>query len=197
MSGISSLSGLSTVASTIGRSADSSKLQQKLLEKIDSNSDGSIDKTELSSFMEYVDSKTGSTGSDVDAVFKSLDADSDGSVSSDEFAANSDSLIDQLRDQLRSAQMGSGARPPPPPGPPPDEAGQSDDLFAKIDTNSDGSIDETELSTFFSQQEQQTEKPAAGGSPLDAMLASLIQQYQTVSTSSAYPSTTSSLSEVA
>jgi hypothetical protein len=128
MSGISSLSGLSTVVQTLARPVDTSKLQQTLLEKIDSNGDQAIDKTELSSFLQYVKSKTGADSPDVDTVFNSLDVNGNGSVSLQELTAPSDTLIDQLKEQLRNAQIGSsqianGEPPPPPPGPPPEGAG--------------------------------------------------------------------------
>jgi EF-hand domain pair len=163
MSGISSLSGLSTVVQTLARPVDTSKLQQTLLEKIDSNGDQAIDKTELSSFLQYVRSKTGADGPDVDTVFDSLDANGNGSVSLQELTAPSDTLIDQLKAQLRDAQIGSSQvadsapPPPPPPGPPPESTGD------------------------------------ASSNPLDIALASLIQQYQAVSAGNTVASSVSGL----
>lgn len=51
----------SSYASTQTRAADTSKLQQQLFSKVDSNGDQSIDQTELTSYLDYVGEKTGSS----------------------------------------------------------------------------------------------------------------------------------------
>ena len=55
-------------------------------EKIDSNGDGSLDKTELSSFADKVSEMTGQSV-DVEQMISKLDADEDGLVSQEEFEA--------------------------------------------------------------------------------------------------------------
>jgi hypothetical protein len=100
------------------RSADSSQLQTQLLEKVDSSGDGAIDKSELTSFMDYVSSKTSTEAGDVDAMFEAMDTDGNGSISSDELSENGDVLLDSLRGQL------SAMAPPSPPDPEGDAAGR-------------------------------------------------------------------------
>ena len=108
-------SGTSTAA---GSSTDLSQIEQNLFAKIDTNGDGTIDKTELSNFFTSLSSAglpaqgsstagataagVPATGASVDtgALFSSLDTSGDGSISEQEFSANVGSLVDQLRSQL-------------------------------------------------------------------------------------------------
>lgn len=145
-SAISMSSIYSSYASTQTRAADTSKLQQQLFSKVDSNGDQSIDETELKSFLDYVGEKTGSSIDSASAL-KALDSDGNGSISETELTDNASALFDQLKSQLMSSQMQMGHGGPPPP-PPSDE--DSSDLFSGIDTDGDGSISKTELETFVS-----------------------------------------------
>lgn len=145
-SAISMSSCYSSYASTQMRAADTSKLQQQLFSKVDTNGDKSIDQTELTSFLDYVGEKTGSSIDSASAL-KALDSDGNGSISETELTDNASALFDQLKSQLMSSQMQMGHGGPPPP-PPSDE--DSSDLFSSIDTDGDGSISKTELETFVS-----------------------------------------------
>ncbi len=112
-------SGSSTAA---GSSADLSQIEQNLFAKIDTNGDGTIDKTELSNFFNSM-SAQGSTAAgataaavpatsasvDTGALFSSLDTSGDGSISEQEFSANVGSLVDQLRSQLTANVANSAA----------------------------------------------------------------------------------------
>jgi Ca2+-binding EF-hand superfamily protein len=196
-SGISGAGACSPAASMQqSRSVDPAKLQQKLLAKLDTNGDQSIDKTELKSFMDFVSTQSSTSSGDTDALFSALDSDSDGSISSTELADNGKALFDQLRDQLRSSQLTASDSPPPPPH------GDASDLFSTIDANGDGSIDESELTSFTSQradsngQGSQRSAEQGGGMQIGRMIASLLQQYSAVN-ATASTSTTESLSAVA
>lgn len=170
---ISMSGGFSAYASFQPRAADTSKLQEQLFSKVDTNGDKSIDQTELTSFLDYVSEKTGSS-IDAASTLEALDRDGNGSISESELQENASALFDQLRAQMMGSQMGSA--PPPPPGDP-------SELFSSIDTDSDGSISKTELESFMSDR--------AGGP--ERLLSSLISQY-TAASSSGTDSTTTSLS---
>jgi Ca2+-binding EF-hand superfamily protein len=146
---------------------DPAKLQQQLLSKVDTNGDKSIDKSELKSFMDFVSSQTATPATDSDALFTTLDSDSDGAISATELADNGQQLFDQLRDQLMSSQLRSDAPPPPPP------QGSNSDLFASIDANSDGSLDKTELTSFLADRaDSSDDSSSTGNAPsIDDILA--------------------------
>jgi len=178
--------------------ADKTALQEKLFSKLDVNGDGGVDESELNDFLSYASSATGtsSTTSSTD-LLESIDTDGDGSISKTEMADGAKSLFDALRTQLMSKS--DEAAPPPPPST--DEA--SDDqqqLFAKIDSNGDGSIDQSELGSFVEQTKSQDgpqDAPPAGGpggGGRFSMIQSLLDQYRSTSTDSTTESTTSSLS---
>lgn len=142
-----SMSGSSAAyASLQTRSADTTKLQEQLFNKVDSNGDKSIDKTELSSFLSAVAEDTGTTAVDADSAFSALDSDGSGDISATELEENGSALFDQLRAQMTSSQLGAGG---PPPGPPPSDS-DSSDVFSSIDTDGDGAISTSELNTFLS-----------------------------------------------
>lgn len=112
----------------------------------------------------------------------SLDSDSDGSISLDEFStamsSNSSSsetsassifsLIDSGGDgsistqELAAALEASRPKPPegaPPPPPPPSESDESSklsEIFSALDTNQDGSISQDELMALFEQDDSQS-----------------------------------------
>lgn len=236
MTSISGAGASSSAASMQTRMVDPAKLQQKLLAKLDTNGDKSIDKNELKSFIDFVSTQTGgtsttgtSTASSTDALFSTLDSDSDGSISSTELADNGKALFDQLRDQLRNTQLSSSEAPPPPP-----MHGDESDMFAKIDANSDGSIEESELTSFISEgiggsgqgpsvddilarddtdgdgaisfaefqsamsqrpeRSEQSANEAQDGMQLGRLIASLLEQYSAVSSTTASSPATQSLS---
>jgi Ca2+-binding EF-hand superfamily protein len=152
----------SSYASTQTRAADTSKLQQQLFSKVDANGDKSIDQTELTSFLDYVGEKTGSS-IDSAAALKALDSDGNGSISETELTDNASALFDQLKSQLMSSQMQLGSAPPPPP-PPKEDSSQ---MFSSIDTDGDGSISKTELESFVSSRSGESGQ----GSSVDDILA--------------------------
>lgn len=237
MSSISGAGASSSAASMQTRMVDPAKLQQKLLAKLDTNGDKSIDKNELKSFVDFVSTQTGGTStadtsaaSSTDALFSTLDSDSDGSISSTELADNGKALFDQLRDQLRNSQLSSSEAPPPPPP----MHGDESDMFAKIDANSDGSIEESELTSFISEgiggsgqgpsvddilarddtdgdgaisfaefqsamsqrpeRSEQSASEAQDGMQLGRLIASLLEQYSAVSSTTASSPAAQSLS---
>lgn len=101
---------------------------EEMFAKIDSNGDGSIDKTEMQSFSERISNQDGDT-IDISKMFAEIDTDSDGLISQDEFLA---------------------ARPPEPsngmgPGQPLDP----EKMFSDMDTDGDGTISKDEMKAFM------------------------------------------------
>jgi Ca2+-binding EF-hand superfamily protein len=125
------------------------KHRDEMFNKIDSNSDGGIDKAEFSALAKKMSAIAGissnsSTGTDttqsVDDVFSTYDTNGDGNLSKDEL----------------DAYMKANP-PPPPPGAKGGFMGamnaqgmqkHQDEMFSKLDSNSDGSIDKTEFASL-------------------------------------------------
>lgn len=128
-------------------------------------------------------------------LLSSLDSDSDGSVSLDEFSvamssssSGSDtsassifSLIDSGGDGSISTEELTAAleasRPKPPEGappPPPPQSGDSDEssklseIFSALDTNQDGSISQDELMALFEQDDSQSSDEQSAGAQKSA-----------------------------
>ena len=85
---------------------DPTKLWENLFKKVDSNSDGSIDKTEFESAVSTMAKNQNVSTDEADAMFKKLDTDSDGKVSEKEMLAALKTAGDQMRANM----------PPPPDG---------------------------------------------------------------------------------
>ena len=173
-------------------------LQEKLFTKLDVNNDGGIDQNELGQFLDYVSSSTGSTSqTDTSQLFKTLDSDGDGTISKQELTDGAKKLFEELRAQLIGSKSGS-ANSSTSATATTDESqdAKKQALFAKIDTNGDGSIDQSELGTFLSQK---PEHHGHGGGGLFSKIDSLLDQYRSTAatTDSTDQETTSTLSAVA
>lgn len=101
-----------------------SQMASQLFSRLDTKSQGYIEKSDLASAFSQISTQSASSTS-VDDVFTALDSDSDGKVTKDEFA----SVLAQLQEQMDSQRMqgahggpqgAAGMPPPPPPG---DDAG--------------------------------------------------------------------------
>jgi Ca2+-binding EF-hand superfamily protein len=111
--------------------ASLSAMRQKMFNQIDSNGDGSIDKSELSAL-------SGQNASSlVDEVFGKMDTDQNSLVSMIEF----DSSLAKLGQQMKNGGSGmsgmSGMHPPP------------DKVFDAADTNGDGYVSQDELTAVL------------------------------------------------
>jgi Ca2+-binding EF-hand superfamily protein len=140
MSAISSVGGLNhawTNAST-----QRSQMQAKMLARVDTNSNGGVDQTELQALFSDISSKTGTT-LDAASQFSTMDSNSDGSLTSDELAKGMQNLMPAPPSTMEFAQTRAAT-------------GQDDNLFAKVDSNSDGSVDETEMSVFTNKMKAET-----------------------------------------
>jgi Ca2+-binding EF-hand superfamily protein len=112
--------------------ASLSEMRQKMLNQIDTNGDGSIDKSEMTTFVQK------NTSSIADELFNNLDTDKDNLISQIE----SKSGLAKLGQEMKKGGAGmSGVSGPPPPPP--------DKVFETADTNEDGMVSKDELSAVM------------------------------------------------
>lgn len=188
---ISGISSLSTSAL--------SEMRQQLFNKIDTNADGSIDKTEMAALIEE------NTSSMVSSIFGNVDTDQNDLISQIEF----DSGLAKLGQEMKNSDTLSGASgssaPPPPPEKVFDTAdtnedgvvskdelaavmggngGNIDELFSQVDTDGDGSITRAEDESFREKMADRMEQGSAPGTDATAgfgqewqskMLSALLQ----------------------
>lgn len=178
----------------------------KMFGKIDSNGDGSIDKTELSQILQ-----SGGASSDaasVDTLFSALGGTSSSGISKDSFTSAMQNVLQQLQSQAASGSAGT-----PGAGPVADADGDNDGsvagsqatgassgaaatssssgqgidkLFAKLDSNGDGSISQDELKAGLQAMRQHghhghhhhAQGSGQGGDMSANFIASVLQQYQ-------------------
>lgn len=150
---------ISSISSSMGSYGTSSlkEMQQKMFQKADSNGDGQISKTELSSMQ----ANGPKGGPSADEMFTKLDTDEDGAVS----RAESDAALEQMRQEMfHGAAMFSGGGGSV--GEMPSLEEMQEEMFTKVDANGDGSIDASELSTMAANGPK-------GGPSTDELLAEL------------------------
>ena len=112
--------------------ASISEMRQQLFSQIDTNSDGSIDKTEMATLIQQ------NTNTLVDSLFGKLDTDVDGLIS----LIQSNSDLAKLGQQMKHGgdmSAASGTQPPPPP----------EKVFDMADTNEDGVVSKEELAAVM------------------------------------------------
>jgi len=124
----------------------SSQMASLLFSKLDTKSQGYIEKTDLASAFSQIDSS-------VDDVFAALDGDSDGKVTASEFSTVLSQLQEELESQFNQMRMqgmgghgpqGMGGMPPPPP--PSDDAGfTKDELTAQLEEADSSDSERTSL----------------------------------------------------
>lgn len=140
MSSISGVSGMSNAWTQVN--TQRSQTQARLFTRVDADSSGSVDKTELSSMLSDLSQMTG-TKLDTDKLFKTMDSNSDGSLSSDELAAGVESLMSASTSTVDFASQRS-------------DLSSANNLFSKVDSNSDGSVDEAEMTAFTDKMKSET-----------------------------------------
>ncbi len=136
MSTISGVSGSSNAWAALN--TQRSQHQAKMFAKVDTDSSGGVDQTELGTMLTDISEKTGVSLGDAKELFTQMDSNSDGSLSSDELDAGMKALMPPPPSTMEFAQSrglgGSG--------------GSQDDLFAKVDTDGDGSVSQDELTVL-------------------------------------------------
>jgi Ca2+-binding EF-hand superfamily protein len=137
-------------------SVSSTSSISQLFAKLDTKSQGYIEKSDLASAFSQISSSSSSDSTSVDDVFAALDSDSDGKVTESEFSTTLAKLQEELDSQFSSMRMdgfsgtqGSGGMSgmPPPPPPSDDEGFTQDELSSQLEEI--GSSD-SERSTFIS-----------------------------------------------
>ncbi len=146
---MSTISGVSSSSDPwAAMKAQHAQRQAKMFAKVDANSDGSVDQAELKTMLSDVSKKTGvNIDSSVADTFTQMDSNTDGKLSSDELSKGMRQLMPPPSTmdfaQTRSADSTKGSQ---------------DDLFAKIDTNGDGSIDKAESQVLSDKIKAETGK---------------------------------------
>lgn len=132
-------------------SVSTSQIASSLFSKLDTKSQGYIEKTDLESAFSSISSDS---SSNVDDLFSALDSDSDGKITKDEMTSGIDNLLSGLNSQFDSMRMqggmgGSGGpqgMPPPPKG----GEGQEDTGLTKDEmTSIASSTDDSKLSSLM------------------------------------------------
>lgn len=89
---------------------DPAKMVDKLFAKLDTKSQGYLEKSDLqTAFSQLSGSSTSSTSASVDEIFKQLDSDGNGKVTKDEMSSSLQKLADQLDSQFDQMRMSGGA----------------------------------------------------------------------------------------
>lgn len=145
MSSISGVSGSSNPWAALN--AQRNNHQARVFAKVDSDGSGSVDQSELDTMLSTLSEKTGTTFDDTAKVLTQMDADGDGNLSSDELDAGMQRIMPAPPSTLNFAQARSASA----------DIG-SDEHFAQLDTDGDGSISLAEFQTA-----RPPEPPATGG----------------------------------
>ena len=131
-----------------GFSAASLKqMQEKMFKAMDANSDGKVDKNELSAFQKKQQTNGMQGGPSVDEIFKKSDTNSDGGIT-----------LQEMQDSMAkiAQQMMQGQAPPSASGGTDSNFSSAlkDKVFKSADLNGDGSISKDELSKLLSNSSQ-------------------------------------------
>jgi Ca2+-binding EF-hand superfamily protein len=147
-------------------SVNSNSSISQLFAKLDTKSQGYLEKSDLLSAFAKISGD--SSSSSADEVFQALDSDSDGKVTESEFSSTLSKLQEQLDSQFNQMRMqghgghgpqGMGGMPPPPP--PQDDAGfTKDELSSQLEEI--GSTD-SQRSSFISNVVQNFEAADTDG----------------------------------
>lgn len=165
MSTISGVSGSGDAWATM--KAQRSQMQAKMFAKVDTDSSGGVDKSELGSMMADVAKKTGVTNSaSSDELFSKMDSNSDGSLSSDELDQGMQSIMPPPPSTMDFAQSRSDSGT--------SSTGSSgDDLFGKVDTDGDGSVSEAEMKSLMDKMASDSGADSTSSTPSSDMFAQL------------------------
>lgn len=155
MSSISSVSNSSNAWASTGATRSAPK--DKLFSLVDSDKSGGIDTNELKTLMEQVTKKTGVANSNTAAdLMTKLDTNGDGSLDGTELHNGITSIV-QLPSTMDFAQTRSDSSS--------SATGKAgDDLFTKVDANSDGSLSSSEFTALMDKMSASGDANASGSS---------------------------------
>ena len=123
------------------------QMQARMFAKVDADGSGGVDKAELQTMLAEVDKKMGTSNSTSSAdLMTKFDADSDGSLSSDELAKGMKDMLPapSTMDFAQSRSDVQGGEDP------------SQALFARLDSNGDGSLDSAEVKVMTDRVQAET-----------------------------------------
>lgn len=143
---MSSISGISSAWSNMsamhGHRPPGGMDPAKMFAKVDADSSGSVDKTELQGLLDDIAQKTGvSNSNSTDELFSQIDSNSDGSLSQDELGQGMKSIMPPPPSTMDFAQSRSDSST--------SSAGNGDDLFSKLDTDGSGAVSQDELQALL------------------------------------------------
>ena len=134
MSSISNVSGSSNAWAT-----QRSAMQTRMFAKVDTDSNGSVNATELQTMLDDVSQHTGTSfQKTAQELLTAMDGNSDGTLSSDELAQGMQSTMRPPSSTMDFAQVRNSSKE------------NNNDLFSKVDTDGDGSVSKSEMSEFTS-----------------------------------------------
>jgi Ca2+-binding EF-hand superfamily protein len=183
-------SSYSSSGTSSSRQADKPNFEdmaKQLLSSMDSDRSGSIDSAEFSAAAQALasnsSSSTTSNSSSNNDTFKTLDTNSDGSLSTDEFMT----ALKNMKPP-ESSQGQDGSMSPPPGGmpPPSNSASESSDtssseIFDAMDTNQDGTVSIDELLSALGNSKTDSSTKNGTSSTTDSSTASSTAQSDTSS----------------
>jgi Ca2+-binding EF-hand superfamily protein len=114
------------------------QMRERMFQKIDANSDGSIDKAEFGKGPQPP-GMGGAGMPSTDRMFAKIDGDGNGSLSKDEMKAFGDKMSAQMKSVLMGAQESAGGE---------QEESSLDALFKALDSDEDGSVSKNEFEEF-------------------------------------------------
>jgi Ca2+-binding EF-hand superfamily protein len=188
-------------------SSISSQITNNIFSKIDTNNQGYIDKSGLSSALSNINGSSNET--DTEDVFNNMDVDGDGKLTKSELTKGIENLLSQLQSSAMRPQSKEHMPPPPegmegmPPPPPIDEnngvtqeqaseiASNSDDTnlaslmstisenFEAADTNQDGKVSAQEAMAFqkSADKSEQQSTPSNANYSAQNIIQQLIKAY--------------------
>ncbi|MGV3583313.1 MAG: EF-hand domain-containing protein [Methylophilus sp.] len=130
----------------------STQITNNIFSKIDSNNQGYIDKSGLSSALSKISSE--SNENNTDDVFNNMDTDGDGKLTKSELSKGIESLLSQLQsNSLQSSQGGMERMQPPPEGmdgmPPPPPKGEDGGVTQEQANEIASSTDDSKLADIM------------------------------------------------
>jgi Ca2+-binding EF-hand superfamily protein len=185
--------------------SNASQIASSLFSKLDTKSQGFIEKSDLQAAFSKLDSSSSSSDtSSVDEIFSSLDSDQDGKITKSEMTTGIENLVGQLNSQLNSSRVQNGMPPPPPPegydqGFTKDELSSISsettdtklaDLMTKLasnfeaaDTNQDGKVSAQEAKAYEQQSQASTSSASSSNNEANVLMkiAQLLQAYSSSS----------------
>lgn len=128
--------------------SQASQMASLLFSKLDTKSQGYLEKSDLESAFSQISSTTGANSSttSADDVFSALDTNGDGKVTKDEFTTVLAKLRDSVSSQFSSGQMqGAGGMAPPPPPQANDAGFTKDELTSQLQSADSSDTKRTDL----------------------------------------------------